>query len=215
MPALKNAKHEAFAKGVAKGLALYQAYIEAGYEETTPAAAAVSANRLLKREDVQARTRELFSRNELIEQRATEKAVEKLAITKASVLAELAKIGFSDIRKVLQWGPEILVENEEGKALVTNGVLVRPSDQIDDFTAGAIAEVRQTKEGVMVKLHDKKGALLDLLKYVDPESQPDGSDAKDVTPGSAEERDHLAHLTQRFSKFAVVEGGQAKKQGQK
>ena len=208
MPALKNAKHEEFAKGVAKGLPLYQAYIDAGYEGTTPAAAAVSANRLLKREDVAARARELFSRNELVEFKSSQKAIEKLAISKESILAELAKIGFSDMRKVLTWGPEIIVEGEDGKALVTNGVAIKPSDQIDDVTAAAIAEIRQTKEGIVVKLHDKKGALLDLLKHFDP--PPD--DPKDITPGEVIEHDRLEHITSRFVKgLGVVEGGQGKK----
>ena len=44
-----------------------------------------------------------------------------------------------------------------------------------------------------------------------PAPLPDETPMKDVTPGTLEERDHLAHLTQRFSKFAVVEGGQQKK----
>ncbi len=215
MPALKNAKHEAFAKGVACGSPAYQAYMDAGYTTENAASAATSAYRLLKNVEILNRIEQIRDTHAKIDAKAVEIAAKKLSITKESVLAELAKIGFSDIRNVMTWGPEILVEGENGKALIVNGVYVKPSDQIDDFAAGAISEIRQTKEGIVVKLHDKKGALLDLLKYVDPESQPDGSGAKDITPGSAEERDHLAHLTQRFSKFAVVEGGQAKKQGQK
>ena len=59
----------------------------------------------------------------------------------------------------------------------------------------------------------------DLAPYQDPKlvaqvpAPPPEPEMKDITPGSAEERDHLAHLTQRFSKFAVVEGGQQKKSG--
>lgn len=40
------------------------------------------------------------------------------------------------------------------------------STEIDDNTAGAIAEVSQGKEGLKVKLHDKKGALVDIGRHL-------------------------------------------------
>jgi len=41
-----------------------------------------------------------------------------------------------------------------------------PSDEIDDDTAAAISEVRQTKEGLAIKMHDKKGALVDIGRHL-------------------------------------------------
>lgn len=184
--------------------------MEAGYTTESPASAATSAYRLMKNVEILNRIEQIKATHAKIDAKAVEIAAKKLSISKESILAELAKIGFSDIRKVLVWGPEVVVEGENGQALVTNGVAIKPSDQIDDITAGAIAEIRQTREGIVVKLHDKKGALLDLLKYVDPTPE----DMRDITPGQTIEHDRLEHLTQRYAKgLTVHEGGKAKKEG--
>lgn len=44
MAALKNAKHEAFAQGLAKGLSASDAYVEAGYQPSRSAASRLSTN---------------------------------------------------------------------------------------------------------------------------------------------------------------------------
>lgn len=61
MPVLKNAKHELFAQGIAKGLAASQAYKSAGYTASGNAADAC-ASRLLTDAKVQARVADLQSR---------------------------------------------------------------------------------------------------------------------------------------------------------
>lgn len=109
------------------------------------------------------------------------KIAAKLEITQERVISELAKIGFSDIRNVVSWRTaEVPVEVEEeleaqahGGALkrsrvsIANVVELRSSDEIDDITAASIAEVSQTKEGVIkIKLHDKRAALVDLGKHL-------------------------------------------------
>ena len=60
MPALKNTRHEHFAQGLAKGLNQTQAYIAAGYSKT---GAEVSASRLLRKANVDARVTELRERS--------------------------------------------------------------------------------------------------------------------------------------------------------
>lgn len=95
----------------------------------------------------------------------------RVEITQDMVLKELAKIGFSDIRKVVRWGETQvrMVDGEggEGEDLVPyHGLALIDSTEIDDNTAGAIAEVSQGKEGLRVKLHDKKGALVDIGRHL-------------------------------------------------
>ena len=41
-----------------------------------------------------------------------------------------------------------------------------PSDEIDDDTAAAVSEVSLTETGIKIKLHDKRGALVDLGKHL-------------------------------------------------
>lgn len=83
MATLKNAKHEHFAQMVSKGETPPKAYVIAGYSDQ---GAAQSANRLLKNADVAARVVEL---QQIIEEPSRERAIEKAALTKAWVLAQL------------------------------------------------------------------------------------------------------------------------------
>lgn len=89
-------------------------------------------------------------------------------ITQDKVLRELAKIGFSDIRKAVKWGETELrlAEGGEGDVMPYHGLALVGSDEIDDDTAAAIAEVSEGREGLRVKFHDKKGALVELAKHL-------------------------------------------------
>lgn len=159
MPPLKNARHELFAQEVAKGNVLERAYELAGYEPS-----AKNAQRLRKNEGVSTRIEEILSQ-----------AAEKAGVTVERVLNELAKIGFSDIRKAVRWHSSLVTEedNPDGgdvliiKNIVTNSVEIIGSDEIDDETAAAISEISQNeKGGVKIKLHDKRAALVDLGRHL-------------------------------------------------
>lgn len=100
---------------------------------------------------------------------------DRTEITADRVLKELAKIGFSDIRKAISWESSLVTEedNPEGgdiaiiKKIVTNQVTLVSSDDIDDDTAAAISEISQnTSGGIKLKLHDKKAALVDLGRHL-------------------------------------------------
>lgn len=88
-------------------------------------------------------------------------------ITQDKVLAELAKIGFADIRRAIEWGPEVMVVDENtGETAVSNGVALVSSEKIDSDTAAAIAEISQTAQGIKIKLHDKRAALVDIGRHL-------------------------------------------------
>lgn len=135
-----------------------QAAIRAGYSAKT---AEQQGHQLLKKTSV----------SEAI-LKAQNKTAAKLEITKERIVQELAKIGFSDIRKVVNWRANVTAMVEDPKTgeermAVTNEVALIGSDEIDDLTAGSIAEISQTdKGGLKVKLHDKKGALVDMAKML-------------------------------------------------
>jgi len=95
----------------------------------------------------------------------------RVGITQDMVLRELAKIGFSDIRKVVRWGETMvrMADGDEGEAddmVPYHGLSLIDADEIDDNTAAAIAEVSQGRDGLKVKLHDKKGALVDIGRHL-------------------------------------------------
>jgi phage terminase small subunit len=130
-----------------------QAAIRAGYREK--AAYATGAENLRKPLIAAALTEAMKAREARTE------------ITQDRVLDELAKIGFADIRKAVKWGDGIAVTNpESGEIEVSNGVSLIGSEEIDDATAASISEVSQTAQGIKIKMHDKRAALVDIGRHL-------------------------------------------------
>lgn len=152
-----TAKQQRFVDEYLIDLNATQAAIRAGYSKKT---ANEQGSRLLANVSVSAAVAEsMKSRSG------------RTGITQDMVLKELAKIGFSDIRKVVRWGETMvrMVDGEEECAedmVPYHGLALIDSTEIDDDTAGAIAEVSQGKDGLKVKLHDKKGALVDIGRHL-------------------------------------------------
>lgn len=158
-----TAKQQRFVDEYLKDLNATQAAIRAGYSKKT--AASIGQENLTKPEIAKALKGAMQGRSE------------RTAITQDMVLRELAKIGFSDIRKVVRWGETQvrMIDGEEGEAedmVPYHGLALIDSTEIDDSTAGAIAEVSQGRDGLKVKLHDKKGALVDIGRHLGMFSAP-------------------------------------------
>ncbi len=68
------------------------------------------------------------------------------------VLRELARIAFADPRELMVWSED--------------GLHVRPSGEISDEAAAMVAEVRESRDGVTLKLLDKARALELLGKHL-------------------------------------------------
>jgi phage terminase small subunit len=170
MPALLNARHERFAQEIAKGVGAAEAYVTAGFKPN-----AGNARTLRNNQAVRKRVQAILEEREHIHAKAVERAIERTGITVGRVLGELAKIGFSDIRKAVRWKSARITEedNPEGgdvlviRNVVTNLVEIVGSDEIDDETASAIAEISQNATGgVRIKLHDKRAALVDIGRHL-------------------------------------------------
>lgn len=108
-----------------------QAAIRAGYSDKT--AYSIGNENLSKPEIAEAIAK------------AQEERAARTEITADRVLAELAKVGFSDPRAVMSW--------------TSAGVSLRPSADLSDAEASIISEVSETKDGFRVKLHSKLDAL--------------------------------------------------------
>ncbi|WP_421547374.1 terminase small subunit [Pseudomonas sp. QD4] len=162
-----TAKQQRFVDEYLIDLNATQAAIRAGYSAKT---ADQQASRLLTNVKVR----------EYLAQRQTDRA-QRTEITQDMVLKELAKIGFSDIRKVVRWGETqvrmVDGEGDEPEDMVPyHGLALIDSDEVDDATAAAIAEVSQGRDGLKVKLHDKKGALVDIGRHLGMFSPPGHAD---------------------------------------
>lgn len=147
-----NARQRRFVDEYLIDLNATQAAIRAGYSKKT---ARQIGERLLSNIDIQA---EITKKQR--------KRSDRTEITQDRVLKELARIGFSDIRKAVKWGETMLRVAETGETEAYHGLALIGSDEIDDDTAAAIAEVSEGPKGIKIKFHDKKGALADLAKHV-------------------------------------------------
>lgn len=133
-----TAKQERFVAEYLSDLNATQAALRAGYSPKT--AYASGCENLKKPQIAQAI------------QDAQAKRSSRTEITQDRVLKELARIGFSDLRKAVDWAG--------------NQVTLKDSAGLDDDTAMALAEVSQGPNGVKIKLHDKLAALDKIARHL-------------------------------------------------
>ena len=146
-----TAKQERFVEEYLVDLNAKQAAIRAGYSKKT---AEVQGSRLLSNAKVAE-----------VVQAGRDKRSKRAELTQDMVIAEMRRIGFSDIRKLVSWGERPISEDMDEDARVYPVELVS-SENIDDDTAAAISEVSLTAQGVKVKLYDKQSALVNLGKHL-------------------------------------------------
>jgi phage terminase small subunit len=153
-------KQEAFVREYLIDLNATQAAIRAGY---AAGSADVTGARLLGNASVAAAIT-----------KAQERRAIRTEITQDRVLAELAKIGFADMRKLLRWTgnlPKMDTDDAEQtgdvEISVANFIQLFDSDELDDDIAACISEISQTREGALkVKLHDKQAALVSIGRHL-------------------------------------------------
>lgn len=136
MPLLDNQHHEIFAQNLARGKPQLEAYTIAGYIEN-----AGNASKLAAEAHIQDRVRELKS---IIAARSL--------VSADRVLAELARIGFADITEAVR--------------IVDGKVQVVDTAQLSPDLRAAMSEISQGRDGIKVKLHDKRAALENLGKHL-------------------------------------------------
>lgn len=140
---LANTRHEIVAQQLAKGASPSEAYRTAGYTGRTEGGNA-AATRMAQRPDIQARVAEIMRRG-----------AARVEIDAARTLAELGRIAFADVRKLM---------DEDGN--------LRPITDLDDDTAAAIAsvEVVVRPDGLStthkLRFWDKSTALNTIAKHL-------------------------------------------------
>ncbi len=86
----------------------------------------------------------------------------RMDIAKDRVLQELARVAFCDIRDVVCW--VTIQDKESGSERQIVGLV--DSDDISDDAAASIAELRQTRDGIVLKMRDKLPALDKLARHL-------------------------------------------------
>ena len=103
----------------------------------------------------------------------------RLGITVDRVLEEYARIAFSNLRDIAEWGPG------------EDGLNVKRSKELTEAQVAAIAEIvasASTSKIYRIKLHDKKPVLdaiarhlgmLEKVKHQDEQTNDDGEEARE------------------------------------
>lgn len=146
MPVLKNALHEAFALAIARGDGVAETYDALYPGDRKSTSLAQKAHRLHSRPEVQKRIAEIKAQ-----------FTTRTTITAQRVLEELAKIGFANYS-------DFLTIDEDGRTNVDVSKLSK--EQMAAIAEMQIDTSPDGKQRVKVKLHDKRGALLDIGKHL-------------------------------------------------
>lgn len=146
MPVLKNAVHEAFALAIARGGKVQDTYLAFFPGDKNSVTLPVKASRLMARPAVAERIAEIKAQLAV-----------KTDITAQRVLEELAKIGFANYS-------DFLTIDEDGRTNVDVSKLSK--EQMAAIAEMQIDTSPDGKQRIKVKLHDKRGALLDIGKHL-------------------------------------------------
>lgn len=145
MPVLEDPRHELYCQERASGRRIIDAYVAAGFPRDTGNATNFNA-----RPNIQARVVEILTA-----------AADRVEITQARVMAELGRIGFSDIRK-----------------LFTEGGTLKPVQDLDDDSAAFVSSIKvvtrrvqdgergETEQVAEIKQWDKLSALEKIGKHI-------------------------------------------------
>lgn len=163
-----TAKQQRFVEEYLIDLNATQAAIRAGYSER--AANRQGAENLSKPDIATA-----ISRAQVARAKRTE-------ITADRVLAELAKVAFANLSDVTDWGAKEVAFgfDDDGKQLPAEDIgdavtvkyehapFVEPinRDDLPDAIKAAVAEVKLTKDGFAIKMHNKVAALETIGKHL-------------------------------------------------
>jgi hypothetical protein len=164
---LPQPKHEAFAIAIVEGAKLLDAYERAGFTGRSHA----NAWQLRHKPHVKARVE--FLLNERVKASAHKFAKRKK--TSGDLLdramKELEAIAFVDIREVIDWRRQAVTNGDGEVTEITEDVQVRDAASIPASAAKAIKGVFLKSGKLRVEMHDKRQALVDIVKALS------GSDA--------------------------------------
>ena len=143
---LKSPMQEAFVAKLLEGMPQQTALTEAGYKTKTPE---VSASRLVRNDKVALRL--AYKREQL---------AKKFDISAERVVAELAKVGFSNIQDFIKEGNNIVDLTQIDRKLVAAVESVQSDIRHDSGDSEGYTEK------VKIKLHSKLGALNSLAEIL-------------------------------------------------
>lgn len=148
-----NARQEMFCSEYVKHFNGTRAARDAGYSENSAGPIACA---LLKHPAIKRRIR--FAKQELHD---------RTEVTRDELVGHMLKIIRTDSRDIADWGPEHQEKRaKDGALIVSPGVKLIESTELTRDASYAVQEIGNTKEGVKIKLHDKRQAIMDLSRLM-------------------------------------------------
>ena len=142
-----------------------KAAIAAGYSE---ASARYQASRLLRRNNIAQHVAAADAKAEAAVARVEGRVadlIERRGLSKERAMELLAIMANGDVRDILEFGPDVhTMTTEDGEKITGSGVRIRASEDLAIEAAMCIQEVKQTRDGIAVKLYDRRAALMDFAK---------------------------------------------------
>ena len=204
MPALRNPRHERFCQAYVRGGTAGNA--AASYKAAFGKDNRAQASRLQHDRNILQRVAELQAQVSSIEARALEKAVDRLAITKEAVLAELARMGFANMLDYVRI-------RDDGEPMIDLSALNRDRAAaiqevvVDSYTDGRGDDSREVKR-IRFKLADKQAALVSLGKHLGMFVERQRIPAEHADKTDDQLRDELERIDRQLAELGV-DGGEA------
>ncbi len=162
---LRNARHEMFAQAIADGAKLADAYKAAGFN-------AKEANRtqfgyqLRKRPEIAARIQAVLEERVQSGTRRFARRQKGSGDLLARVVKELEDIAFQDVREIVDWRREAVM-NAAGEVIdMRETMQLRDSAKLTPSAAKAVKGVFRKGDSLRLELHDKRAALETLAKIL-------------------------------------------------
>jgi phage terminase small subunit len=98
----------------------------------------------------------------------TDKTSEWVDVTVQELIDEYKKLAFTNSEDLFDWKDEKITtideDGQEQEEIISKPYLKAYKD-MPKAALAAISEIRETNQGISIKLHDKKGSLDSLMKY--------------------------------------------------
>ena len=158
-----------------------QSAITAGY---SPNGAGRTASRLLSKVAIQ---EEISKRRLGIAQSNN--------VTATRVIQELAKIAFTNAKDVFSWD-KVMVTLQDGQEVGKGVALLKSPEDIPEHAYASISSIKETTQGIEVKLYDKQKALDSLGRYFGVNNDADVTKSNRIKAGEKQQEinDPLADI---------------------
>jgi Terminase small subunit len=159
--ALSSSRREQFCQLVAAGTQARDAYTRAGYSGND-----TSRQQLRRQADVDARINWIIRQRIESDAALRHRAEKPIADARLRLVRELEKIAYSDIRQLVQWDKQPVLDPDGNVVGERDRMTVTPSHRLKPGAAATVKSVTTKSGALKFDVHDKLNALNTLAKIL-------------------------------------------------